>query len=109
MSKEVKADLTLLKEMVTVLETQLEEAYMIRNSFKNDKSGEVHRQFIIEVSKSVGILSGIAGEASLLIGDLQKIMQYSYQNPYQKDSDSADVVSTILSSIKGSDTGGTRN
>jgi len=105
MSKEIKADLTLLKEMVTALETQLEEAYMIRTSLKTDKSGEVHRQFIIEVSKSVGILSGIAGEASLLIGDLQKIMQYSYQ----KDSDPADVVSTILSSIKGSDPGGTRN
>jgi len=106
MPKELKADLSLLNKLVSELSAQLELAYKARDLInKSDPEDEKFQTFVVELSKSVGLLSGIANEASLLVGDLQKIMQYASKAP---DADEpGNLLKSILSSAKTK--GGMRN
>ena len=106
MPKEIKADLSLLNKLVSELSIQLDIAYKARNSIsKPDPADESFQTFIVELSKSMGLLSGIANEASLLVGDLQKIAQYAATSP--DTDDSTNLLKSILSSAKAK--GGMRN
>lgn len=74
--KLMRADLALLKKYMEELEVSLGEAYSTRDDTEQ-LSQEDYNNFMVKLSKSVGILSGISQESALLISDLQKIGQYS--------------------------------
>lgn len=100
MSREMKADLSLLKELVSKLETQLEDSYLIRNDFLNDKSDFTYRKFVGELFKAAGLLMGISSESQLLITDLQSIVKYTAQ-PKQEDMSS--LIDSVLSKYSSND------
>jgi len=104
--KDIKADLSLLKELVVELEKQLDESYESRDKLSNDKDGEMYRKFVIDLSKSAGLLSGIASESQLLIGDLSRIMKYAVQSP---EDDTMNKISSILNKSLKNPGGGMRN
>jgi len=106
--KDIKADLSLLKELVDELEKQLDEAYLSRDKLPEDKDGVIYRKFIIDLSKAAGLLSGIANESSLLVGDLSKIMRLALES--SEDSDPMNQINSLLKSKFGSTgNGGMRN
>lgn len=82
MTKEqLKADLTLLKRYVKEIEEGLEQAYLIRDEPKpGSNMKEEYQKFMIKLYNVVGLLAGITTESGLLVGDLQKIAQYSEPN-----------------------------
>jgi len=105
--KDIKADLSLLKDLVIELEKQLDTAYEARDNLPEDKDGAMYRKFIIDLSKAAGLLSGIANESSLLMGDLSKIMKSALQSP---EDESLNKINSILKSKFGnSGDGGMRN
>lgn len=91
-----KIDLTLLKRLVSQLEKELDACERI----KNDETGELV-DFIIEMSKSAGLVTGIIQESSLLIGDIQSIVKVS-QHPGAQQSKPSDYLEKILGGLKGS-------
>lgn len=108
--KDIKVDLSLLKELVVELEKQLNESYASRDKLSNDKDadGNMYRKFIIDLSKSVGLLSGIASESQLLIGDISKIMKYAVLLP--EEDDLMNKIGSLLNkSLKNPGDGGMRN
>lgn len=60
-----KIDLTLMKKLLGELETSLNASDAIRTAEGNIV------EYIVEMSKSVGLASGMVQEASLLIADIQ--------------------------------------
>jgi hypothetical protein len=92
-----KADLSLLQELVAELSKQLDTAYETREKIKGVQADEAYRQFVIELAKSVGLLSGITQEATLLVGDLQKIMHYASQ---KTSPEPEDILAEIFSKSK---------
>ncbi len=107
--KDIKADLSLLKDLVSELEKQLDESYVARDKLSEDKDGQEYRKFIIDLSKAAGLLYGISNESSLLVGDLSKIMKFALQG--SEENDPMDQINSILKSKFGSpgNGGGMRN
>ena len=95
MSRNIKIDLSLLKKMLVELELQLNSAYLIRDELNVKHVDEKFQKYIIELSKAIGIISGMAQESSLLIGDIQKLVQMSAPAP-----DVSNEFESILSSLK---------
>jgi len=95
MSRNVKIDLSLLKKMLIELELQLNSAYVIRDELNVKQSDDKFQKYIIELSKAIGIISGMAQESSLLIGDIQKLVQMSSPVP-----DAPNEFESILSALK---------
>ena len=106
MSRDMKADLTLMHKLVAELEKQLDDSYKLRDTIKETKDQETYFKYVIEISKAVGILSGISQEASLLIGDMQKLIQIASQPNDMEDPTS--MLQSILSPL-GKGKGGGRN
>ena len=98
--EELKADLTLLKRYVKEIEDGLNEAYLIRDEPKpNTDMKQAYQEFMVKVFKIVGILAGITNEAGMLVGDLQKIIQYS--EPKSKSSeDTMSMLKAIIAPPK---------
>lgn len=99
--EQLKADLTLLKRYISEIEKSLDDAYKIRDSSKKDLDVDTYDGFTIALSKVVGLLAGLSSEAGFLIGDLQKIVQYSAPTSSSKDESPVDILKNILSSSKG--------
>lgn len=97
MKKEnMKADLTLLKRCFSEVETALELAYKVRDENKTVDPKDNHNDFIVSLSKAMGLMMMLYQEAGLLVGDLQKIAQYSTP---KKDKDASDILSNIFGSL----------
>ena len=75
--EELKADLALLKRFVKEVEDGLEEAYRIRDNSDPNDAKKSYQDFLMKLYNIVGLLTGLSNEAGLLVGDLQKISQYS--------------------------------
>ena len=69
-----KVDITLLLKLVAQLESSLNVCEAMKDS---DADGLY--DFIIEMSKANGLISGIIQESSMLIGDVQSIVKVSQQ------------------------------
>jgi len=95
-----KADLQLLKQLVKTVEEQLEVSYAIRDKFSSENSDALFRDFVIELSKAVGILYSVSQESSLLITDLQKIMTMSDPKASSVKESFMDLLSPKNSGIK---------
>lgn len=90
-----KIDLTLLKKFVSQLESSLETCEEIKKDESRDPA-----DFIIEMSKSTGLVSGLIQESTMLIGDIQSVMKVSQQQPMQQKN--TDFLDKILGGLKGS-------
>jgi hypothetical protein len=106
MKREVlKADLSFLKQYVKEIDAALEYAYSIRDN-GSDLSTEEYRNFLIELSKTSGLLIGLAQEASLLVADLEKIARYSIpvltSQTVSNTEKAQDLLNNIIKSAKGS-------
>ncbi len=91
MKKELRVNLSLLKELVRELENYLVAVENMKELKEFDKN-----QFIIELSKATGICSGVMQEAGLLIGDIQTL-SLSVQDP---TTDKLDL-GKLITSLKG--------
>lgn len=94
MHREIKADLSLLNELVVELDKQLNNAYEVRGSAQDAPTTDSYRKFVIELSKAVGVLSSISQESVLLVGDLQKMIQIAGQSKEMEDPNS--ILKSIL-------------
>lgn len=63
----IKVDLSLIKKFISELEESLNVAEAIRETSSND--------YIVEMSKSYGLASGAAAEATALMGDIQAMVK----------------------------------
>lgn len=69
MSKQ-KVDLTVLKRLVSELESLLATAEGIKTDVSGDKV-----EYVVEMNKATGICAGILTESGLLMGDIQSLIQ----------------------------------
>jgi hypothetical protein len=88
--REMKVDLTLVKRLVAELETALASADNIRAN----KTEENILDYVVEMSKCTGLAAGIMQEATLLMGDIQKVTNH---HTLPKE----DILSSLLGAIKG--------
>ena len=97
MVKLPKIDLSLLKQLVGELEASLATAEGIKQevSVKNN-------DFVVELSKAMGLATGITVEASMLVGDIQATIQ-SNGAPATKE----DGLKNLLNILKGGKLDGT--
>lgn len=65
-----KIDLTLLKKLVSELETSLDHVDELQKDPDYNKNNS-----IVELSKAIGLVSGIFSESSMLIMDIQVLTQ----------------------------------
>jgi hypothetical protein len=66
-----KVNLTLLKRLVSELETTLESAEEIAANKTEDNV----QNYIVEMSKCTGLAAGIMQEATMLVGDIQQMVK----------------------------------
>jgi hypothetical protein len=66
-----KINLSLMKRYLSEIESHLEAVYKCKSVQAVDDDNSL----MIEISKTIGLLSGISYEAALLIGDVQKLSQ----------------------------------
>lgn len=92
MKKEMKVSLTLLKRYVAEAEKALDDAYN-----QPEDTTEDNYKFIMNLSKVVGLIAGISQEAGLLVGDLQKVVQYN--NPLLKEEGGLESLKSALSQV----------
>lgn len=71
-----KINLTLLKKLVEELEISLLAADGIKKS-----TGSDNNDYVIELSKSIGLCSGVALEAEALISDITNNVNFSQTSP----------------------------
>lgn len=88
-----KIDLTLLKKLVGELENSLNNASNISTDVDADLN-----EYIVEMSKAVGLCAGIMRESSMLIGDIHTAVR-NVQSPSGKNMDI--LLEKVLGSIKG--------
>lgn len=97
-----KADLTLLKRYIDELEKELNAAYKLRD--EAHISGELklsYQDFMLALSKAIGILSGINTESGLLIGDVYKIAKYSEPKSLSSNEDEpSNMIDNLLNFTK---------
>ena len=95
MSKNVKVDLKILKRLVGELEASLATAEGIKEDIDTS-------DYIVEMSKCVGLTAGIVAESTMLVGDIQHAMHLS-SGPAPK----SDPLSKLLAGLKGGGEPGT--
>jgi len=92
MSKELKVNLTLLKRLVSELDVALQAAEAV----KEGEGTESLHDYVVEMSKCAGLAAGVMAESSMLVGDIQHVIQHA-QGPASK----GDALSKLLGSLKG--------
>lgn len=101
-SKLDKVDLGLLKKLVGELESSLQTA----DSLKNAATDSNKNDYVVEMAKASGLAVGVMTEASMLVMDIQSVMQ-SVQGMAAGKSSTSDILEKILGPLKGG--GGTSN
>ena len=93
MTKVAKIDLKLLKKLMAELEVSLANAEGIKKDAQPDDDSS---DYIVELSKSVGLAAGVIAESTALVGDIQLAVHAS-QGPATK----GDPLSKLLAGLKG--------
>ena len=89
-------NLGLLKDLVSALEKSTNHSEKI----KEDDSF-THSDFVIEMSKVAGLLSGIIQESTMLILDAQQVVKLSQQPPAPKSGELLDkLLGSFPKSVK---------
>ncbi len=94
MSNELKVNLTLLKRYVAELEASINKAETVMAN-KEDPN-----DYVVEMSKSAGLASGIVQEATLLVGDIKTAIKLN--TAYQQAAGSIEGDLADLFSLGGS-------
>ena len=89
--KEVKVSLELLKKFVTELETQMKVSETI---LSEKKEGTVN-DYVIEMSKAMGLAAGIAKEATLLVADCRAAIKVNASPSNAASDDLADLLGAL--------------
>jgi hypothetical protein len=87
-----KIDLTLLKRLVSELETLVTKAEVMSADVKSDKN-----EWILELSKATGVAAGVLTEAGLLMSDIQHAIAGSPADP----ASSKEFLNKLLGGLKG--------
>lgn len=90
-------DLTLIKRLVSELEQTLTDGYKLNTETTKN-------EYIVEMSKALGLTTGIVSEATMLMGDIGGIMRFS-SSPASLDGSLAKVLGGTGTPSKGSPTG----
>jgi len=86
-----KVDLTILKRLVSELESELTTADGIKTDVHADKI-----EWVVSLNKATGLAAGILTEAGLLMGDIQHLVA----GPSSGTSDK-DFLNKLLGGLKG--------
>ena len=103
-NSELKVNLILLKKLVSELETTLDESYIMRDDLDRDAM-EAYNDFVVEARKASGVASGVIAEATLLLTDINKLIQYSFPGTAQSSKDKDDLDALLKSFAAPSKTG----
>jgi hypothetical protein len=90
--KTPKVDLTLLKRLVTELDSALENAEQIAAN----KNEENVQDYVVEMAKATGIAAGVLQEATMLIGDINQLVRINTMSAGKEDP-----LGSLLSVLKG--------
>lgn len=82
-----KINLDILTKLVDELKVSLETADTLKNN---------HTDYVVELSKAMGLCTGIMTESTMLIGDIQ---QLAIKMPTVASS--ADLITKLISPLKG--------
>lgn len=69
MTKELKVDLSLLNSLVKAVNDQIEAADKIRAN-----EGYDPHAFVVELSKTMGVLTSLSSESLMLVGDISRLI-----------------------------------
>jgi predicted house-cleaning NTP pyrophosphatase (Maf/HAM1 superfamily) len=94
----LKVDLTLLKQLVAELETTMATADLMPVD-----STTSNNDYVIEMSKAIGLASGAALEATMLVSDIQLIIKKAASPSPSKE----DGLKGLLDMLKGGKIDGT--
>lgn len=86
-----RVDLTVLKRLVSELESELAVAEGIKTDVNADRV-----EWIVSLNKATGLAAGILSESGLLMGDIQQLMSGG-----PAASDKTDFLNKILGGLKG--------
>lgn len=100
--KEVKVSLVLLKQLVASLESSLEAADAMVEAREPGKVNE----YVIEMSKCMGVAAGIVQEATLVVGDIQAATRL---NTMPGAAGKDEGLSSLLSILGGKGLPGSKN
>lgn len=95
MSTLPKINITLLKRLVEELESTLNFSEDLQQELSANKN-----EYVIEMSKALGIATGITLEASMLIMDIQTLTQTA-SGAAPTSSGKEDSIKSLLSLLKG--------
>lgn len=101
MAQTFKVDLTLLKKLIGELEMSLAAAEVLKSS--SDKIDV--NDYVVEMSKAIGLASGVSGEAALLVADIGAVARAGLS----PKSPTKDSVFDTLDKILGGKGGGNTN
>lgn len=100
--KEVKVSLVLLKQLYESLESSINAA----DAVIEDKDPKKINEYIIEMSKCMGIAAGVVQEATLVIGDIRAAVRINTQPGAATKDDS---LTSLLNILGGKDMPGSNN
>ena len=86
-----KVDLTVLKRLLSELESELAIADGIKTDVNADRV-----EWIVSLNKATGLAAGVMSEAGLLMGDIQQLMSGS-----PATADKQDFLNRLLGGLKG--------
>ncbi len=87
-----KIDLTILKRMVSELESSIQKAEAITGTTSADKV-----ETIVELNKATGLAAGVLTEAGLLMADIQHLVAGGATS----ESSKQDFIKQLLGGLKG--------
>jgi hypothetical protein len=89
----MKVDLTLLKRLVSELETSVSTMDTLGDKTFSKENGV---ELAVEASKAAGVAAGVMQEAGMLILDIQNLVQGS-----QMSKSKSDLMEKIMGTLKG--------
>ena len=88
-----KVDLTLIKKLVDELDKTISLSEKIKESSDNN-------EYIIEMSKGIGLCSGIVSEGTMLIADIAELLSTASGPP--SDSKTSSLINKLFGNPSGS-------
>lgn len=85
-----KVDLSILKRLVSELESTVAHAEDIKTDVNADRI-----EYVVEMNKATGLAAGVMTEAAILMGELQSLIQGA------GSPSKADFLEKLLGSLKG--------
>src|ERR1035437_6525180 len=95
-----KIDLTLLKRLISEAEVSVEKSEKVMVDLKARVPDVDHNEYIVELSKAAGLFAGVMSEASMLVLDVQALMQ-AVQGPSPAKAPSTQKSDALSKALEG--------